>query len=78
MFVIRSLCVAGGDGGVLGTREAVQSLLQDPRYETIEHRNRVEAVGVEMREWIMKIFERRNSWDVLGEGKEVWVFVNGE
>lgn len=50
MFVIRSLCVAGGDGGVLGTREAVQSLLQDPRYETIEHKNRVEAVGVEMRE----------------------------
>lgn len=71
MFAIRSLCVADGDGGFLGTREAVQGLLQNPRYETIEQRTRVEAVGVEMREWIMKIFERKNSWDVLGEGKEV-------
>lgn len=69
--MIRSLCVADGDRGALGTRETVQSLLQDPRYETIEHRTRVEAVGVEMREWIMKIFERKNGWDVLGEGKEI-------
>lgn len=56
-----------GDGrGILETREAIQSLLQEPRYETIKHRTRVEAAGVEM-EWIVKTFER-NCCDFLSEG----------
>lgn len=59
--MIQSLCVAGGDGGALGRREAIQNLLQEPRYETIEHRTQVDAVRVEMREWIIKVVERKNA-----------------
>lgn len=69
--MIQSFCVGMvGKNGVLGTREAVQNLLQELGYETIKHSTRLEAAGVEMREWIMKIFERKNGWDVLGKGKE--------
>ena len=38
----------------------------------------METIGVEVKEWILKIFERKKDGDVLGEGKEVRGFVKGE
>lgn len=55
-----SLCVESGCRGILEPWEAVQSLLQEPRFETIEHRTRVKAAGVEMKEWIVEMFERKS------------------
>lgn len=38
----------------------------------------METIGVEVKKWILKIFERKKDGDVLGEGKEVRGFVKGE